>query len=125
MSEPGQLHVEDLRRAFFEDLAITTEHARTTAKEALDGGDLVWPERPEAFEQLRSKLTTKEEIEAFASAVSEIVHVAVHSVLVTIDGGSASAEIGRVLLVDESGSPLGDGLHELFVDHLFDTGRMT
>ena len=50
--------------------------------------------------------------------------MALHSTLVVVDGGTASAEIGRVRLVDEGGEPLGEGLHELFVDHLFDTGRM-
>lgn len=125
MSESSDLDIDDLRRAFFEDLAVTTDDLRKTAKEALLGGDLVWPERPEAFARLRSRLTSEADREAFASAVAEIVDVAVLSILVAIDGGSASAEVGRVELVDETGQSLGDGLHELYVDHLFDTGRMT
>lgn len=60
---------------------------------------------------------------AFADAVQECVQVAIHSALVAIDGGSASAEVGVVQLVDEEGRSLGEGLHELWVDHLFDPGR--
>ena len=48
-----------------------------------------------------------------------------HSVLVTIDGGSRSAGIGRVSLVDADGRCAGEGLHEQFVDHLLRTGRLT
>jgi hypothetical protein len=58
-----------------------------------------------------------------ATFVKDMVHEAVHSVLVAIDGGSASAEIGRVQLVSETGVPLGDALHEMYVDYLLETGR--
>ena len=84
----------------------------------------MWTDHPEAFERLRSKLRSSEDVEAFSTAVRELVHVALHSALVAIDGGSSSAEVGRVHLVDAHGNSLGDGLHELFVTYLFDTGRM-
>jgi hypothetical protein len=54
------------------------------------------------------------------------VKAALHSAMVTIDGGSRSAETVRVDLVKmEDGEPLvpSGGYHELFIEHLFDTGR--
>lgn len=114
----------DLRRAFFEDLAVIRDYARSSAQEALAGSRPASASTESAFELLRSKLTSAEEVEAFAAAVEDFVDVALHSALVAIDGGTASAEVGRVQLVDEAGESLGEGLHELFVDHLFDTGRM-
>ena len=44
---------------------------------------------------------------------------------VAIDGGSASAKVGRVHLADERGRPLSDALHEEYVDYLLETGRMS
>ena len=115
---------DELRRALFEDLAVIRDRSASSAREALSGEGPVWAERPQAFDRLRALVRSPEDVGAFASAVEEFVHVALHSTLVVIDGGTASAEIGRVRLVDEGGEPLGEGLHELFVDHLFDTGRV-
>jgi uncharacterized protein (DUF2267 family) len=113
-----------LRQAFFRDLAGVRDHAAAKAREALADDPAAWTAVPAAFERLRSKLDSPEDAQAFAAAVEEFVDVVLHSVLVAIDGGSASAEVGRVWLVDEAGESLGEGLHELFVDYLFDTGRM-
>lgn len=115
---------EVLRRAFLEDLAAARDWATKSARDSLRGEFPVWSEHPAAFELLRSKLTSHEDADAFAAAVQDFVHIALHSVLVAVDGGSASAEVGRVRLVDVEGRSLGDGLHELFVEHLFETGRM-
>ena len=115
---------EKLRWAFLEDLAVVRDQARTSALESFTGELPMWPESTEAFERLRTKLDSPDDVEALAAVVEEFVHVALHSVLVAVDGGSASAEVGRVTLVDGDGESLGEGLHELYVGHLFDTGRM-
>ena len=114
----------ELRRAVFEDLALICDLSWSTARDALVDGSLAWTDRPDAFERLRSLVKSPEDVDAFATAVQEFVHVALHSMLVIVDGGSASAEVGRVRLVDETGESLGDGLHEVFVDHLFETERL-
>ena len=113
-----------LRRAVLEDLAVIRDQARNSALDTFSGGAPAWPEHREAFERIRALLDSDDDVDALATVIQEFVHVALHSVLVTIDGGTASAEVGRVDLVDPEGETLGDGLHELFVDHLFDTGRM-
>ncbi len=115
----------DLLRAFLEDLAVVEDRARESAVGALrDPTTATWVTDAAALSRLRERLGDDAGVEAFASVVAEFVHVALHSALVTIDGGSASAEVGRVHLVDDAGESLGEGLHELFVDHLFDTGRL-
>ena len=116
--------LDELRTAFFEDLAQARDRANEMAREAVAGEPPIWADRPEVYERLRACLTSDDDVAAFADAVRECVQVAIHSVLVAIDGGSASAEVGVVQLVDEEGRSLGEGLHELWVDHLFDTGRM-
>lgn len=116
--------IDELRTAFFEDLAQARERAREMAREAMAGDPPLWADRPEVYERLRACLTTYDDVAAFADAVQECVQVAIHSALVAIDGGSASAEVGVLQLVDEEGRSLGDGLHELWIEHLFDTGRM-
>lgn len=115
---------DELRRAFFEDLAVIRDRSASSAREALAGDGPVWAEHPHAFDRLRLRVRSPEDIEAFATAVEEFVHVALHSALVVVGGGAASAEVGRVRLVGEDGEPLGEGLVELFVDHLFASGRL-
>ena len=117
---------DDLRRALFEDLAQVEDSAMASAREALSGSDVPdWVESEGAVRTLRAALTSRGQIDAMATFVKEMVHQAVHSVLVAIDGGSASAEVGRVQLVSETGVPLGDALHEMYVDYLLETGRMS
>lgn len=115
---------DDVLRAVFEDLAVTRDHAAKSAASVLSGEIPMWVNNVEALELLRAALHTPEQVAAFAATVELLVDTALHSVLVTLDGGSASAEVGRVYLVDEDGAHAPDGLHEFFVDHLFDSGRL-
>lgn len=117
--------MSDLRDAFFEDLARIEDDARASARALLTEEAVpLWVAEAGATAALRGALASPELVEAFSTVVKDLVHVALHSALVAIDGGAASAEVGRVQLVDEHGEPLGEGLHESFVDHLFDTGRL-
>ncbi|HLF41932.1 MAG TPA: hypothetical protein VJA46_00235 [Acidimicrobiia bacterium] len=106
----------ELLRAFFEDLAVIRDRSASSAREALSGDGPVWAEHPDAFDRLRALVRLPKDIEGFATAVEEFVHVALHSALVVVHGGTASAEVGRVRLVGEDGEPLGEGLHELYGD---------
>jgi hypothetical protein len=116
----------ELQRAFFEDLAQVEDAAMANAREALSGPEVpAWVESEDAVATLRASLKSRDQVDAMATFVRDMVHEAVHSVLVAIDGGSASAEVGRVHLADERGASLGDALHEYYVDYLLDTGRMS
>jgi hypothetical protein len=55
------------------------------------------------------------------TVLQEAVQGVVHSVLVSIDGGTALSDSGRkVWLTDATGSPIAEGLHEYLFDHLPD-----
>jgi hypothetical protein len=117
---------EVLRNALFEDLALAEDEARTSTISALTDAEIPgWVDDPEAIAVLRSSLRSQRHVVALSAFVQEMVHSALHSALVSIDGGSASAEVGRIRMVDESGDSLGEGLHELYVDYLFETSRMS
>ena len=79
-------------------------------------------EEREPFERLNAALEGR--VEDLRPVLAEGMRGLLNSVLTTIDGGTASAEVGRVELTDADGRALAEGLHELFVDHLFDTGRL-
>jgi hypothetical protein len=118
--------IKALRRAVFEDLASTEDDASASARSALRDAKIPdWVSGRKAVAILRRSLRSDAQAEALAVFVRELVHSALHSALVTIDGGSASAEVGRVRLVDLRGRSLGDDLHSLYVDYLFDTGRLS
>jgi hypothetical protein len=116
---------ESITRAFFEDLARIEDGAISGAREALSGPEVpVWVASEGAVATLRAALTSRDQVDAMATFVRDMVRVALHSVLVAIDGGAASAEVGRLELVDERGKSLGEALHEDYVGYLMDTGRM-
>jgi hypothetical protein len=117
---------EQLLRAFFEDLAKSEERAADGAREVLSSANIpAWVDSEAAVRVLREALSTPDQIQALATFVQEMVHVSLHSALVSIDSGSASAAVGQLDLVDAQGTSLGDALHERYVDFLLDTGRMT
>ncbi len=115
----------ELLNAFLEDLGQIEDDVAVTARECLASEPApMWAPHPEAVSVLRSVLSSPEQIEALETVATDLVHIALHSALVVIDGGAASAEGGSLRLVDEHGESVGEGLHELFVDHLFESGRM-
>jgi hypothetical protein len=113
----------ELLKAFFGDLAAVHAWTAGGVQELFGSDELpLWVgdrDRP-ALDRLRAAIKQAECQADLLAAVQLFVYIALHSVLVTIDGGSASAEVGRIYLVDETGQSLGEGLHELFVDYLYE-----
>lgn len=115
---------QQLLTAFFEDLAGAMDHwvdAVAKTVEAPQEG-LPWMEDPGPFQRLSEALGGR--TEDLRAVLEEAMRGLLNSALTAIDGGTASAEIGRVELVGPDGQVLAEGLHELFVDHLFETGRL-
>lgn len=114
------------RDDLFEDLAKILEYWTDTAASTLvhEGDDLIWVNEPSAFRQVQAALT-KSSIprECVEQVFSEVIRGVLHSVLTSIDGGTALAEKGLMKLVNEGGESLGECLHEDFSLHLMDTGR--
>jgi lysozyme family protein len=73
----------------------------------------------EAFKTLHGKNWSIEEVEAMKKIISNVVIGVVHSLFVSVDGGTALSNDGKALeLIDrKTGKPLTEGaLHENFMD---------
>lgn len=118
--------MDERDRAFFEDLAAKIDRMTASAVGAVQQpADTDWHEE-EALRVVREALTTPEQQRAYETVVNELLRVLTHSILVTIDGGTEYSEAyGTPRLLHGDGHPFGVAMHELFVDHLFDTGRET
>lgn len=81
-----------------------------------------WMEDREPFALLHAALEGN--VADLRPVLAEGMRGLINGVLTTIDGGTASAEVGRVELTDVDGHVLAEGLHERFVDYLFDSGRL-
>src|SRR5687767_2569157 len=114
------------QRAFFKDLARSLDGAVDDVRDALAGAV------PDGSEDLAAEFAVLagqlDDLgrSAVVSIVRDAVTTALHSAMVAIDGGSSSAETVVLELVKaDDGEPLAPsgGYHELFVEHLFETGR--
>lgn len=115
---------EQLRTAFFEDLARAMDYWVDTVAKTVEDPDAsgTWMEERGPFERLHEVLGDRAEY--LRPVLAEGMRGLLNSVLTTIDGGTASAEVGVIELTNAEGEVLGVGLHELFVDHVFHTGRL-
>ena len=115
----------DSTTAFLEDLARHLDRWVAEGVVAMTdpSSELTWTDRPEAFRTIAPHLSTPECRAAVQSALLELLSGFSHSVLVTLDGGTALADQTSLSLTDSTGQPLESGLHERFYDHLFSTGR--
>jgi len=116
-----------LREQFLEELARSLDFwvGETTAALTDPQQDLRWTDDAEAFKRIQQPakqagLAPKD----LETVLRECFRGFAVSALTILDGGTELAVHGRVRLVDEGGVPLGEGLHDLFVEHLLDTGRM-
>lgn len=113
---------------FFEDLALAMEAWTATASKALTNqeADLIWVESEEPYRTMRDALTQEGVSEhTVAEVLSECFRGFAVSFLTALDGGTALSEKGRLYLVDERGNRVGsDDLHDDFIGHLFQTGRV-
>jgi hypothetical protein len=121
-SYPRSMNEPD--HAFFEDLADKIDRMTADAATAVERPEDTGWEDEDVLRVLHAALATPEERHAFESFVNELLVALTHSILVTIDGGTAYSDAhGTPQLVHGDGQPFGEGLHELFIGHLLDTGR--
>ncbi len=72
---------------------------------------------------LRDQLDTQGQ-EAMSRVVRRAATTTIHSVMVLLDGGTHTAEVTTLTGLTENGEPLvRAGYQDLFMQHLFDTGR--
>lgn len=117
--------MNNLLEAFFEDLAISAEYWVEGILKTIGEPDLntQWAEDLSPYRRVGEALDSH--TKDLEIVLKQGMFGLLHSFLVTLDGGSASAEKGRLNLVSEAdGEILAEGLHELFYDHLWNTGRL-
>lgn len=111
----------------FEDIAVSLDYWADAASDALTklDADLTWVEDPGPYQRIREALSNAGVGgDAVRMVFAECIRGFAVSILSTIDGGTVLAEKGRISLVNEDGESLGEGLHDDFVGHLFDTDRL-
>jgi hypothetical protein len=115
---------DQILSAVFEDLARAMDYWVDTVARTVESPDesSPWMDDRAPFERLSESLGGR--TDDLRPVLAEAMRGLLNSVLTTLDGGTASAEIDRIQLVDSSGQVLAEGLHELFVNHLFETGRL-
>jgi hypothetical protein len=111
----------------FEDFMGAMDFWTSAVTDALlsRDADLRWVDDRGPFDRVARALAAGHVDDADVRAIiSECLVGYANSLLTVIDGGSASAEIVRVHLVDSAGRSLGEGLHEYFMQYLLDAGRI-
>jgi hypothetical protein len=111
----------------FEDIATALDSWTEVGVDATTNrdSDLQWTEDAAPFLTLRSAIETgKVDAEIVRHVLSECLRGFAVSILTILDGGTALAERGRLYVVDENGTRVGEGLHGDFVGHLIDAGRL-
>jgi hypothetical protein len=112
--------------ALFADLATALDYWMAGSVEALTDpdADLSWCDHPEEFRTIQTKLQFAPDQHALSACMSEILRGVIHSVLVTLDGGTKMAESHAIKVVTEDGVPLSGSLHEGFIDYLIRSGNL-
>ncbi|WP_136520614.1 hypothetical protein [Cellulomonas telluris] len=112
-----------LLAAFLEDLARAADgRVDTVVRGVTSPDDGPWMDDPGPYRRLGEALDGR--TEDLRAVLAEAARGLLHSALAAVDGATASAEVGRVHLVDSDGRELAEVLHEAFVQHLAETGRL-
>lgn len=112
---------------FFEDIAISMDSWVDAASNALvdPQADLIWVEDQKPYRMIQESLVNagvgEEQVKQI---IAECLRGFAVSILTALDGGTELAQKGRIYLINESGEVLGDDLHDGYVSHLFDSGRL-
>ena len=118
--------VAKARSALFEQLVRDVDYwcdyatkSATATPPAGAGPDVRW-----AFERVQALAKSERDQKALEVACRDTLIGLIHSIFVSVDGGSRLADAVRVDLVTDQGESLGPALHELFMDYLVTTNRL-
>ena len=115
------------QREIFEDLGRELDGWVRVATDAVSGAnpDLTWAgEAGPAVKRLRQCLSSPELVNAYEVSLRKTLAGLLHSVMVSLDGGTQLADKVRVRLTTADGQEIGPGLNELLFEHLHETGRL-
>ena len=106
------MRLEPNEIAFLKDLALSKDSWVAAAREGVTEPSQLWFENEQAWKALAANLQTREAKEAFERVVTELLSGLVHSVLVTLDGGTQLAESTLLSITDGEGYEFSRHLHE-------------
>ena len=115
---------EMLRDEYLDEVAAAVRYVVESAANAVglegqDDGELRYGAVWEPVQRLRQSLVSDEHKTAFVAVVAHLASTLAHSLLVTLDGGTALSNDGmKVFLTDRNGDEIADVLHERLFDHL-------
>lgn len=110
-----KLHPSEI--AFLLDLAAAKASWTAAAAEGIANPSAVWIENANAWLQLADGLKQTGTTDAFLEVASELMSGLLHSVLVTLDGGTSLAETALISLRDENGHEFKRFLHEYWPEY--------
>jgi hypothetical protein len=108
---------------FLDNVASSLESWTESATNSLTNPNenLIWIDNDEPFKRIQKILLSNGiPREVIHDIFYECLKGYTHSLLCILDGATELSDKGRIYLVDEEGNKLGDGLHEQFIDYLFD-----
>jgi hypothetical protein len=111
----------------FEDIAGALDSWTEAGVDATTNpaADLQWTEDAEPYRLLQAAIAASNlDPETVRRVFSECLRGFAVSILTVLDGGTALSEKGRLYVVDENGTRIGEGLHGEFVGHLLDTRHL-
>ena len=122
----GEGEVMSTKMNFFDDLSDAMDDWVETVSSSITdpSADLVWVRNEAAFKNIQNVLMNKGLSEDVDNVLRECIQGLAHSFLCILDGATKMSEKGRVYLVDNRGSKLGEGLHEEFQEFLCDKGKI-
>jgi hypothetical protein len=108
--------MSELRDAVFRDIATSIRVWTDTALTEIAQKDQApwWEDDQESWQDFSTAIDGPERRAQFERLVEHLLRGLAHSLLATVDGASASAEVGRIHLTGPDGQSIGEGLHELF-----------
>jgi hypothetical protein len=110
------LHPSEI--AFLQDLARAKETWLAGAAEAMsDPTKVAWSQDSAAWSKLASCVHAANAEEELQSVLSELLSGLIHSVLVSLDGGTVLAETTSLTVRDESGHEFKRFLHEFWPEY--------
>jgi hypothetical protein len=110
--------------ALLEEIARCHAYWVSVAAEALcEPRDLGWSDSPEAYRIIAGALRQHGCGAEIRVTMEELMRGLVHSLLVILDGGTDLAR-QVTLTVQANGESVPAGIHELWVGHLIDSGRL-
>ncbi|RVT84905.1 hypothetical protein [Inhella crocodyli] len=110
-----KLHPSEI--AFLLDLAAAKASWKAAAAAGISNPSAVWIENANAWSKLSECLKQAGATENFVEVVSELMSGLLHSVLVSLDGGTSLAETTLISLRDEEGHEFKRFLHEFWPEY--------